>query len=229
MGGYNTFCEILSFDKRADRPADQPASSNRSAPSEAERLGLVRMLSDQDEPRTPRAHGAGARGLSSQPRPSEIVPRPARGLDRIRPVHRCHPAEDLVPAYDPGCRVVRWWEMLRAMTARRIAVIVKGYPRLSETFMPRRSWPSSSAASTSRSGRYGIRRKGRASDAQGAIKAPVAYLPEYLYEEPLRVLSGAFWCLGHGFQDHAKTFWRDLKRDFTANRGADGAGPRAGA
>jgi glycosyltransferase involved in cell wall biosynthesis len=51
------------------------------------------------------------------------------------------------------------------------------------------------------------------------IKARVTYLPEYLYEEPLRVLKGAFWCLGQkGFWATIKVFWSDLRRDFTANR-----------
>jgi glycosyltransferase involved in cell wall biosynthesis len=51
------------------------------------------------------------------------------------------------------------------------------------------------------------------------IKARVTYLPEYLYEEPIRVLKGAFWCLGQkGFGKTISAFWRDLKRDFSANR-----------
>ena len=52
-----------------------------------------------------------------------------------------------------------------------------------------------------------------------AITAPVRYLPEYLYEEPLRVLAGrALAPAAAGLRRTIKAFWRDLKRDFTANR-----------
>jgi glycosyltransferase involved in cell wall biosynthesis len=51
------------------------------------------------------------------------------------------------------------------------------------------------------------------------IRARVTYLPEYLYEEPVRVLKGLFWSLRQkGFAAAFGAFWRDLKRDFTANR-----------
>lgn len=109
--------------------------------------------------------------------------------------------------------------MLPSPTARRVAVTVKGYPRLSETFiaqeilalegrgLPLEIW----------SLRHPTERA--VHPMNKAIKAPVAYLPEYLYEEPLRVLGGAVWSLRQkGFRPTMKAFWRDLKRDFTANR-----------
>lgn len=109
--------------------------------------------------------------------------------------------------------------MLPSPAARRIAVAVKGYPRLSETFIaqeilaleergiPLEIWslrhPTERAV-------HPMNRK---------IKARVSYLPEYLYEEPVRVLRGALWSMGQkGFRKLMRTFWRDLKRDFTANR-----------
>ncbi len=52
------------------------------------------------------------------------------------------------------------------------------------------------------------------------ITAPVAYLPEYLYQEPLRVLRG--WWRARRLPGYAAAFrqWiADLRRDFTANRG----------
>jgi glycosyltransferase involved in cell wall biosynthesis len=52
------------------------------------------------------------------------------------------------------------------------------------------------------------------------IVAPVAYLPEYLYQEPLRVLRG--WWRARRLPGYAGAFrqWiADLKRDFTTNRG----------
>ena len=86
MGGYNTFCEILSFDKRAlIVPRTRPRLEQYIRAVEAERLGLVRMLSDRDAPRTPERMAQALRQLAQQPRPSEVViPGLLDGLDRIR-------------------------------------------------------------------------------------------------------------------------------------------------
>ncbi|HEV2560461.1 MAG TPA: glycosyltransferase [Microvirga sp.] len=86
MGGYNTFCEILSLDKRAlIVPRTRPRLEQHIRAVEAERLGLVRMLSDRDGPRTPERMAAALRSLAAQPRPSEVViPGLLDGLDRIR-------------------------------------------------------------------------------------------------------------------------------------------------
>jgi glycosyltransferase involved in cell wall biosynthesis len=101
-----------------------------------------------------------------------------------------------------------------------VAIVLKGYPRLSETFiaqeilaleergLPLQIWslrrPTERAV-------HPLHRK---------IRASLHYLPEYLYQEPLRVLRGALAALR---SPHAgrllATFWRDLKRDFTPNRG----------
>ncbi|MCB5176374.1 glycosyltransferase family protein [Microvirga lenta] len=86
MGGYNTFCEVLSFDKRTlIVPRTRPRLEQYIRAVEAERLGLVRMLSDYEEPRTPERMAEALRGLSSQPRPSEVViPGLLDGLDRVQ-------------------------------------------------------------------------------------------------------------------------------------------------
>jgi glycosyltransferase involved in cell wall biosynthesis len=105
------------------------------------------------------------------------------------------------------------------MTARRIAVVVKGYPRLSETFIAQEilALEQRDLEIEIWSLRHPTERA--VHPMHKAIKARVAYLPEYLYEEPLRVLRGAFWSLSQkGFGPTIKAFWRDLKRDFTANR-----------
>ncbi len=109
--------------------------------------------------------------------------------------------------------------MLPSMTARRIAVVVKGYPRLSETFIAQEilALEQRDLEIEIWSLRHPTERA--VHPMHKAIKARVAYLPEYLYEEPLRVLRGAFWSLSQkGFGPTIKAFWRDLKRDFTANR-----------
>src|SRR3954454_6690781 len=109
--------------------------------------------------------------------------------------------------------------MLPSSTASRIAIVVKGYPRLSETFIAQEilALEARGLDLAIWSLRHPTERA--VHPMHKKIKAPVTYLPEYLYEEPLRVLKGAFWCLGQkGFGATFKAFWRDLKRDFTANR-----------
>ncbi|WP_243375238.1 glycosyltransferase [Microvirga solisilvae] len=109
--------------------------------------------------------------------------------------------------------------MLPQATAQRIAVVVKGYPRLSETFIAQEILALEARGLDLEiwSLRHPTERAVHPMNKK--IKARVTYLPEYLYEEPLRVLKGLFWCLGQkGFSATFKAFWRDLKRDFTANR-----------
>ncbi|HEX2554122.1 MAG TPA: glycosyltransferase family 4 protein [Microvirga sp.] len=106
------------------------------------------------------------------------------------------------------------------MPPARVAVVVKGYPRLSETFiaqeilaleergLPLAIW---SLRHPSEKALHPMHRR---------IRARVTYLPEYLYQEPLRVLRGALWsCSRPGFGALLRAFWRDLRRDPTANRG----------
>ena len=84
MGGYNTFCEILTFDKPAVIvPRRRPRLEQTIRASRAEQLGLVRMLSDE-RGRDPAAMAGALRGIASQPRPSDVVvPGLLEGLDNI--------------------------------------------------------------------------------------------------------------------------------------------------
>ncbi len=103
--------------------------------------------------------------------------------------------------------------------SRKIAVVLKGYPRLSETFIAQEL--------------LGLERAGlelvlvslrRPTDAKrhpvhDEIRAPVHYLPEYLHEEPWRVFRSLLACLPKpGFLRAARAFVRDLGRDRTRNR-----------
>jgi len=70
MGGYNTFCEILSFDKRAlIIPRTAPRLEQFIRTKRAAELGLLSMLSES-EGRDPRMMSAALRRLTRQPRPS---------------------------------------------------------------------------------------------------------------------------------------------------------------
>lgn len=100
-----------------------------------------------------------------------------------------------------------------------VAVVLKGYPRLSETFIAQEL--------------LGLQQRGvpfrivslrRPTDrathpVHDAITAPVDYLPEYLHEEPGRVWRA--WRIARGLPGYAEAaaIWRrDLMRDPSRNR-----------
>ncbi|MGO1119501.1 glycosyltransferase family protein [Rhodovibrionaceae bacterium A322] len=73
MGGYNTFCELLSFDKRGlVIPRTQPRLEQIIRISRAQDLGLVRMLED-DGVHNPRTMATALRNLPQQAKPSVMV------------------------------------------------------------------------------------------------------------------------------------------------------------
>lgn len=85
MGGYNTFCEVLSFDKPVVIvPRTRPRLEQFIRASRAEELGLVRMLDETRGELTPEAMVAAIRGLADQPCPSSaFVPGLLDGLDVV--------------------------------------------------------------------------------------------------------------------------------------------------
>ncbi|TVQ33557.1 MAG: hypothetical protein EA356_12070 [Geminicoccaceae bacterium] len=104
MGGYNVFCEILSFDKPALLvPRTVPRREQWLRAERAAGLGAVSML-ELEAAADPRRLAEALRALPSRPRPSEArVPLPLSGLERI--------AADLAPELGAQRRVV---EPLRA-------------------------------------------------------------------------------------------------------------------
>ncbi len=73
MGGYNTFCEVLSLDKRAlIVPRTAPRLEQYIRASRAAEIGLVSMLSDEGG-RDPAIMAAALRALPRRNRPSEVV------------------------------------------------------------------------------------------------------------------------------------------------------------
>ena len=105
------------------------------------------------------------------------------------------------------------------MARKAVAFVLKGYPRLSETFIAHEI--------------RGLEARGldirivslrRPTDREmhpvhREIEAPVLYLPEYLYREPLRVLRA--WRAARampGYGAAARTWRRDLRRDPSPNR-----------
>ncbi len=100
-----------------------------------------------------------------------------------------------------------------------IAFILKGYPRLSETFIAQEVLALERRGFDIRI--YALRHptdktRHRVHDD---IKATPKYLPEYLYLEPLRVVRA--WLSGRkktGYKAALATWLKDFKRDRTANR-----------
>lgn len=101
----------------------------------------------------------------------------------------------------------------------RIATVVKGYPRLSETFIAQEI--------------LGLEKRGLAQlivslrrptdakvhDLHREIAAEALYLPEYLQDDPARVRTGREWAeLQPGFAGAYAAFQADLSRDRTSNR-----------
>jgi len=73
MGGYNTFCEILSFDKKAIIvPRTRPRLEQFIRARAARNVGLIEML-DADHGRDPHTMATALRQLPQQGLPSDIV------------------------------------------------------------------------------------------------------------------------------------------------------------
>src|SRR5215207_1953166 len=105
------------------------------------------------------------------------------------------------------------------MPTNRVAVIVKGYPRLSETFIAQEI--------------LGLQERGvpqlivslrhptdpDVHDLHRAIEADVLYLPEYLKDDPERVRRGRLWAEEQpGFLEAWCAFEADFARDRSVNR-----------
>jgi glycosyltransferase involved in cell wall biosynthesis len=103
--------------------------------------------------------------------------------------------------------------------ANAVLFILKGYPRLSETFIAQeiRALEARGLDIHIASLRHPTDRK--VHPIHREIHAPVNYLPEYLYQEPLRVARA--WRHGRrlpGYRAAREAWLRDLRRDPTPNR-----------
>ncbi len=100
-----------------------------------------------------------------------------------------------------------------------IAVLLKGYPRLSETFIAQEILALERLGLKLRL--FSLRRPTDQAThpIHREIKAPVDYLPEYLHDAPLTVLKA--WWRGRrrpGYRAARAAFLMDLRRDLTRNR-----------
>ena len=85
MGGYNTFCEVLSFDKPAVIvPRTTPRLEQWIRASRAEQLGLIAMLDENRDGMTPETMIRAIRSLAQQNPPSAaFTPGLLDGLDYV--------------------------------------------------------------------------------------------------------------------------------------------------
>jgi len=100
-----------------------------------------------------------------------------------------------------------------------IAFVLKGYPRLSETFIAQEILALEKLGLDIRL--FSLRQPtdSRQHPIHDEIAAPVTYLPEYLHREPGRL--GSAWRRARrlpGYKDALRIWWRDLRRDRTRNR-----------
>ncbi len=108
---------------------------------------------------------------------------------------------------------------LKPDPAKKLGIVLKGYPRLSETFIAQEIRELERAGfkidiislrHPTDKARHPIHHE---------IEAQVHYLPEYVHQEPMRVLR-AWWQARKlpGYPAARKAFFQDLPRDFTPNR-----------
>lgn len=101
-----------------------------------------------------------------------------------------------------------------------VAILVKGYPRLSETFIARELLALQERGLVFLIVSLRHPTDAKLHDLNRRIAARVLYLPEYVHQEPRRVLQ-ALWAVRRrpGFRAALRAWARDLRHDLGANRG----------
>jgi glycosyltransferase involved in cell wall biosynthesis len=101
-----------------------------------------------------------------------------------------------------------------------IGFVLKGYPRLSETFIAQEIAALERRGLAIRIVSLRCPTDKHRHPVHAEIAARIKYLPEYLYQEPRRVLR-AWWQLRRnpGYRLARRAWLRDLRRDPTASRG----------
>ena len=108
---------------------------------------------------------------------------------------------------------------LQPATAGALAFVLKGYPRLSETFIAQEIHALEEAGLDIRIVSLRHPTDARRHPVHHAIRAPVLYLPEYVRDEPARVVRA--WRRARrrpGYRNARRVWLADLRRDPTANR-----------
>ena len=207
MCGYNTFCEVISFDRPAlFMPRTHPREEQLIRAERASELGWVNKFS-AEETRDPDFMVDVLRELPSKPPPSgSSIPIDLDGLVRV-----CDLVEKiLVP--DSATTI-------GAIAKKRVAVILKGYPRLSETFIAQEILALEKANIDLQIISLRHPTDSKRHPVHHEIKAGINYLPEYLYQQPMRLMKS--WLKARhmiGYREARKIWFSDFFRDPTPNR-----------
>jgi glycosyltransferase involved in cell wall biosynthesis len=103
--------------------------------------------------------------------------------------------------------------------SKKIVVLLKGYPRLSETFIAQELLGLEKAGLQLELVAMRRPTDKKRHPVHDEIKASVSYLPEYLHEEPLRVLRALWACLKKpGFGKAIRQLMSDVPHDLSRNR-----------
>ncbi len=106
------------------------------------------------------------------------------------------------------------------MRKGKLAIVIKGWPRLSETFIAQELVALEERGYELEIWSLRFPTDKKRHPLHDRVKAPVIYLPEYLYQEPIRVLRGMLRSMVRkGFWTSLKVWMQDYKRDRTSNRG----------
>lgn len=101
----------------------------------------------------------------------------------------------------------------------RLAIAVKGWPRLSETFIAQELLALERAGLDFEIWSLRHPTDHKTHPLHDQLRAKVLYLPEYLHQEPVRVLRGLGWAVFQsGFGKAIRQFIQDWRRDKTRNR-----------
>jgi len=101
----------------------------------------------------------------------------------------------------------------------RVAFVLKGYPRLSETFIAQEILALERRGLDILIVSLRLPTDARTHPVHAEVRAPVLYLPEYLHRGPLRVLRAWLKVRRWASYRNVRGIWlRDLRRDFTASR-----------
>jgi predicted glycosyltransferase/glycosyltransferase involved in cell wall biosynthesis len=208
MCGYNTFCEVISFDKPAlFMPRTHPREEQLIRAERASELGWVSKFS-AEETRDPEFMVNVLRELPAKAVPSSSsTPIDLEGLDRV-----CKLVKNILAPESTSTST-------EAISKKRVAVILKGYPRLSETFIAQEILALENAGIDLQIVSLRHPTDTKRHPVHQEITAKINYLPEYLYNEPMRLVKS--WLISRrmiGYRQARKVWLRDLFRDPTPNR-----------
>lgn len=110
-------------------------------------------------------------------------------------------------------------ERVASPAGNRVAFVLKGYPRLSETFIAQEILALERRGLDILIVSLRLPTDRRSHPVHAEVRAPILYLPEYLHRGPLRALGAWLKVRRWPRYREVRSLWlRDLRRDFSASR-----------